>query len=67
MATVTPYTPETAPTCVDLMDMEAEAYMYIDGITTVTFFDGPVPLQQLKERLVKLVQASPWIAGNLVK
>ena len=67
MASVTPYTPETAPTCVVLMEMEATAYMYIDGITTVTFFDGPVPLQQLKERLVKLVQASPWIAGNLVK
>jgi hypothetical protein len=55
--TVTPHAPEGSPTChVDLMEMEASAFMYIDGITTVTFFDGPVPLEQLKERLVKVVQ-----------
>eukprot|EP00928_Gymnodinium_smaydae_P089074 TRINITY_DN73079_c0_g1_i1.p1 TRINITY_DN73079_c0_g1~~TRINITY_DN73079_c0_g1_i1.p1 ORF type:complete len:407 (-),score=57.82 TRINITY_DN73079_c0_g1_i1:162-1382(-) len=53
--------------CVDLLEMEASAYMYIDGVTTMSFFDGPVPLDQLKERLVKIVQASPWIAGKLVK
>lgn len=64
---VTPGTPETTPTCVDLMEMEASAYMYLEGITTITFFDGAVPLQQLKERLVKLVQASPWLAGKLVQ
>jgi hypothetical protein len=51
----------------DLMEMEGGGYMYVDGITTVTFFDGPVPLEQLKERLVKVVQASPWLAGKLVK
>lgn len=64
---VTPYNPESPPTCVDLMEMEASAYVYLDGVTTVTFFDGPVPLQQLKERMVKVVQASPWLAGKLVK
>jgi len=49
------------------MEMEATSYMYIDGITTVTFFDGPIPLEQLKERLVKVVQASPWLVGKLVE
>ncbi|KAK3257340.1 hypothetical protein CYMTET_33569 [Cymbomonas tetramitiformis] len=52
---------------VDLMDMESAAYMYIDGVTTVTFFHGEVPLEQLKTRLVNVVQASPWLAGKLVK
>ena len=59
--------PESTTCVVDLLEMESSAYMYLDGITTVTFFDGPVPLEQLKERLVKVVQASPWLAGKLVK
>lgn len=54
-------------TCVDLLENEVSAYMYIDGVTTVTFFDGPVPLEQLRDRLVQVVQASPWVAGRLVK
>lgn len=57
----------SSTTCVDLLDNEGREYMYIDGVTTVTFFDGPVPLEQLKDRLVKVVQASPWLAGKLVK
>ena len=50
-----------------LMEMEENWVPYLDGITTVTFFDGPPPLEQLKDRLVKVVQASPWLAGKLVK
>ncbi|CAD7923292.1 unnamed protein product [Amoebophrya sp. A25] len=58
---------DSGTTCVDLLDMESEAFMYLDGVTTVTFFDGPCPLEQVKERLVKVVQESPWVAGKLVK
>mmetsp|Transcript_67795 Transcript_67795/g.177788 ORF Transcript_67795/g.177788 Transcript_67795/m.177788 type:complete len:405 (+) Transcript_67795:73-1287(+) len=57
----------SSTTFVDLLEMESSAYMYIDGVTTVTLFDGPVPLEQFKDRLVKVVQASPWLAGKLVK
>eukprot|EP00927_Polykrikos_kofoidii_P083770 TRINITY_DN8658_c0_g1_i1.p1 TRINITY_DN8658_c0_g1~~TRINITY_DN8658_c0_g1_i1.p1 ORF type:complete len:423 (+),score=82.30 TRINITY_DN8658_c0_g1_i1:90-1358(+) len=53
--------------CVELMEMESSAYVYLDGITTVTFFDGAVALEQVKDRLVHVVQASPWLAWKLVK
>ena len=52
---------------VDLLEMEASSFMYLDGVSTVTFFDGPAPIQQLKDRLVQVVQASPWLCGKLVK
>mmetsp|Transcript_87051 Transcript_87051/g.244123 ORF Transcript_87051/g.244123 Transcript_87051/m.244123 type:complete len:401 (+) Transcript_87051:74-1276(+) len=54
-------------TAVDLLERECGPYMFLDGITTITFFAGPVPLEQLKERVVKVVQASPWLAGKLAK
>ena len=59
--------PESTLTHVDLLEMESSAFMYIDGVTTVTLFDGKVPLEQLKDRLFKVVQASPWLAGKFVR
>ena len=52
---------------VELLEMEGGAYMYVDGVTTITFFNGDTPLDQVKDRLVKVVQASPWLCGKLVK
>lgn len=68
MATVQPSGEDsTSMRWVDLMEMERSSYMWLDGVTTVTFFEGPVPRVQLEERLVRVVQASPWLAGKLVK
>ena len=41
-------------TFVSLLEMEAGWVPYIDGITTITFFDGPPPLELLKDRLARL-------------
>eukprot|EP00392_Amoebophrya_sp_AT5.2_P003812 g3817.t1 len=57
--------PDSTTTCVDLLENEGWAYMYLDGVTTVTFFDGAIPAQWIKDRLVSIVQASPWVAGRL--
>ncbi|CAD7924617.1 unnamed protein product [Amoebophrya sp. A120] len=67
MSEVAPQASGSSPaTCVDLLENEGTAYIYLDGVTTVTFFDGPAPLEQLKSRLVQIVKASPWVAGKLV-
>mmetsp|Transcript_1985 Transcript_1985/g.4594 ORF Transcript_1985/g.4594 Transcript_1985/m.4594 type:complete len:465 (-) Transcript_1985:547-1941(-) len=50
---------------IDLHENEAWAYMYLDGVTTVTFFEGDIPVQHIKDKLVQIVQASPWVAGTL--
>ena len=53
--------------CVDLLANEGNEFMYIDGVTTMTFFNGEVPADAVKNRLVEIVQASPWVGGKLAR
>lgn len=41
--------------------------MELEGISTLTFYDGPAPVAFLQQKLNEIVTLNPWLDGRLVK
>ena len=52
---------------VTLLKEEGSIMAYGGAVTTITFFTGPAPVEKIRERLVAIVAANPWLAGRLEK
>jgi len=44
-----------------------EHEMRAGAVSTITFFEGKPPMEQLRERVLQIVRANPWLMGRLVK
>eukprot|EP00966_Prymnesium_polylepis_P253697 5863678-Prymnesium_polylepis.1 len=71
MAEVAPAAPSETTTTVFLMSPEESGLLFMPSdilnITTATFFKGKVPTEDLKRRIIEVVQANPWLACRLKK
>lgn len=69
-ATVAP-APTKETKSIFLMSPEESGLLMVPSslllISTVTFFEGQVPTEGLKNRIVEIVQANPWLACRLKK
>lgn len=36
------------------------------GTASITFFDGPAPIEKLHERMQQIVKANPWLMGTIL-
>jgi len=48
-----------------LLPEEVTAAMLWPSISTLTFYEGDAPVACLRERVIALVEANPWLAGRL--
>lgn len=42
-------------------------YMELEGISTLTFYDGVPPLAYLQDKLNEIVRLNPWLDGRVVR
>ena len=53
---------------IDLLLVEnSEGYMELPSVTTITFYNGIEDEEYLRNRVLKIVEANPWLCGSLVR
>eukprot|EP01040_Poterioochromonas_malhamensis_P006581 gene6581-7085_t len=50
---------------IDLLPNEQSRLLHISSVSTITFFDGEVPIKIIQDRLFQIVKANPWLTGRL--
>ena len=45
----------------------SDSFMDADSISTVTAYDGTVPIEFLRSRVMEILQLNPWLNGRLIR
>ena len=52
---------------IKLLNIEINPVLYVQSISTITFYEGCCPNNYIIEKINKIIILNPWLNGKLIK